>query len=136
MRVSSNTKPELVKIIVVDDRAIVRFAENITEENREEETVYFYDEYQIETKNRPTLKISVEKNFDSWMAKAKQAETDVLAAEIRRKRNSMISETDYFFLTDREIDAETKAALEAYRQELRDITDQKGFPYNVKWPIL
>ena len=23
-----------------------------------------------------------------------------------------------------------------YRQDLRDITDQPGFPFNVEWPVL
>lgn len=134
MRVSSATKLEPVKIIVTGDRAIIRFAENVTEEKREEETLFVYDEYQIETKNRTMLKISVDKNFDAWLEKAKQLEVDALAAEIRDKRNKMLAETDFFFLTDREIDESTKKTLKEYRQALRDVTKQKGFPREVVWP--
>lgn len=134
MRVSSATHPELVKIITVGDRAIIRFAENVIEEKREEDTLFSYDEYQIETKNRSMLKISVEKNYEAWLVKAKQAEADVLAAEIREKRNKMLAETDFYFLTDRELDVTTKTALGDYRQKLRDITKQEGFPKDVKWP--
>lgn len=134
MRVSSATKPESVKIITVGDRAIIRFAENVTEEKREEETLFSYDEYQIETKNRTMLKISVDKNFEDWLARAKQVEIDALAAEIRDKRNKMLAETDFYFLTDRELDVPTKVALGEYRQKLRDITKQEGFPKEVVWP--
>lgn len=136
MRVSSATQPESVKIIVTGDRAIIRFAENVTEEKREDETLFVYDEYQIETKNRSILKISVEKNFDAWLEKAKQVEIDALAAEIRDKRNKMLAETDFYFLTDRELDESTKKSLEEYRQALRGVTKQKGFPYNINWPEL
>lgn len=134
MKVSSATKPESVNIIVVGDRAVIRFAENVTEEKREDGTLFVYDEYQIETKNRSMLKISVEKNYEAWLVKAKQAEADVLAAEIREKRNKMLAETDFYFLTDRELDSAKRSALEAYRQALRDITEQPGFPYAVVWP--
>lgn len=134
MKVSSATKPESVNIIVVGDRAIIRFAENVTEEKREEETLFVYDEYQFETKNRSMLKISVDKNYETWLEKAKQAEIDTLAAKARDKRNKMLAETDFYFLSDRELDSAKRGALETYRQALRDVTKQKGFPYEVKWP--
>jgi len=134
MRVSSATKPESVKIITVGDRAVIRFAENVTEEKREDGTLFAYDEYQIETKNRTMLKISIEKNFEDWLARAKQAETDLLAAQARDKRNKMLEETDFYFLSDRELDSAKRSALETYRQALRDLTKQEGFPYMVVWP--
>ena len=95
MRVSSATQPEPVKIIVTGVRAFIRFTENVSEEKRGEETIFAYDEYQIETKNRAMLKISVEQNFEVWLARAKQAETDLLAAQARDKRNKMLEETDF-----------------------------------------
>ena len=134
MRVSSATKPESVKIITVGDRAVIRFAENVTEEKREDGTLFAYDEYQIETKNRTMLKISIEKNFEDWLARAKQAETDLLAARARDKRNKMLEETDFYFLSDRELDSAKRSALEAYRRALREITKQPGFPYKIIWP--
>lgn len=134
MRVSSATKPESVKIITVGDRAVIRFAENVTEEKREDGTLFAYDEYQIETKNRTMLKISIEKNFEDWLARAKQAETDLLAAQARDKRNKMLEETDFYFLSDRELDSAKRSALETYRQALRDLSNQPGFPYKIIWP--
>ena len=134
MRVSSATQPEPVKIIVTGVRAFIRFTENVSEEKRGGETIFAYDEYQIETKNRAMLKISVEQNFEVWLARAKQAETDLLAAQARDKRNKMLEETDFYFLSDRELDSAKRSALEAYRQALRDLTKQEGFPYKIIWP--
>ena len=36
--------------------------------------------------------------------------------------------------SDYPIDAETRAAVSAYRQALRDVPQQEGFPYAIVWP--
>ena len=56
------------------------------------------------------------------------------AAEARAKRNALIAETDYLAMPDYPIDAEKKAAVLAYRQALRDIPEQAGFPRQIDWP--
>ena len=50
---------------------------------------------------------------------------------IREERNKLLSETDWTQLGDAPVNA-TPWAI--YRQELRDITSQPGFPHNVTWP--
>ena len=57
-----------------------------------------------------------------------------LAAQVRAERNSKLAETDYLMLTDSTLTAEQNAEFVAYRQDLRDITAQPGFPNNVTWP--
>lgn len=52
-------------------------------------------------------------------------------ARIRSRRNDLISETDWRVLPDQ---TPSQAWLD-YRQALRDVTDQEGFPYSVTWPI-
>ena len=54
-----------------------------------------------------------------------QAETAV-----RNKRDRLLAETDWMALSDVTMSAETTT----YRQALRDITEQAGFPYTVVWP--
>jgi len=51
--------------------------------------------------------------------------------EIRAKRNKLLAESDWTQLEDTPVD---KAAWATYRQNLRDITDQEGFPSNLAWP--
>jgi hypothetical protein len=50
--------------------------------------------------------------------------------DVRNKRDNLIAATDVWALSDRTMTAEQTA----YRQALRDITDQAGFPTNITWP--
>lgn len=57
------------------------------------------------------------------------------AAEARGKRNQLIAETDYLVMPDYPLDEEKKAAVLAYRQALRDVPEQDGFPRQIDWPV-
>lgn len=50
---------------------------------------------------------------------------------IRRKRDELLDESDWTQVADAPVD---QSAWATYRQELRDISQQEGFPYNVTWP--
>jgi hypothetical protein len=52
------------------------------------------------------------------------------AASVRGQRSTLLAETDWTGLTDVVMSSE----MAAYRQALRDITLQPGFPHNVTWP--
>lgn len=58
------------------------------------------------------------------------------AEMVRRKRDSLISGTDYYILPDYPSTPDGIEAVKQYRQDLRDITLQRGFPRNVQWPTL
>ena len=60
-----------------------------------------------------------------------QAETDAQAASVRAQRNRLLADSGWTQLADSTAD---KAAWATYRQALRDITAQDGFPWNVVWP--
>ena len=49
---------------------------------------------------------------------------------VRSHRNLLLSETDWWALADRTM---TQAEID-YRQALRDIPQQEGFPTNIVWP--
>ena len=53
------------------------------------------------------------------------------ARNVRSKRDMLLSETDWMALSD----VTMTAPWAAYRQQLRDITLQVGFPYNITWPV-
>lgn len=61
---------------------------------------------------------------------------DQWADMVRRKRDSLISGTDYYTLPDYPSTPDGIEAVKQYRQDLRDITLQSGFPRNVQWPSL
>jgi hypothetical protein len=52
-------------------------------------------------------------------------------AEVRQQRNELLSACDWTQLPDSPADHEAWAT---YRQELRDVTSQEGFPWDVTWP--
>ena len=72
---------------------------------------------------------------EGWSITDKTAEEitaydDAMAAGVRAKRDELLAETDYMALSDNTMSAE----MSAYRQALRDITAQDGFPHNVTFP--
>ncbi len=64
-----------------------------------------------------------------------QDEIDSLTANqaqsVRSERTNKLSKTDWTQLNDAPVD---KAAWATYRQALRDVTAQSGFPWTVTWP--
>lgn len=53
------------------------------------------------------------------------------AKSVRASRSEKLKESDWTQVADAPVD---KAAWAIYRQALRDITTQAGFPWNVTWP--
>ena len=53
-------------------------------------------------------------------------------AAIRTKRNALLAASDWTQVADAPVD---QVAWATYRQALRDVTDQVGFPENVDWPV-
>jgi hypothetical protein len=62
---------------------------------------------------------------------AKAALDEQQATSIRNERNKKLSESDWSQVEDSPVD---KAAWATYRQALRDVPSQSGFPWDVTWP--
>lgn len=56
------------------------------------------------------------------------------AKAAREKRDHLLAETDYLLMPDYPISEEALAALKTYRQALRDVPEQTGFPNTIEWP--
>jgi hypothetical protein len=66
---------------------------------------------------------------------AYQAGLDETAAKsVRQQRDRLLAECDWIVIMHTEKGTNIPAAWEIYRQSLRDITAQAGFPHNVQWP--
>lgn len=57
---------------------------------------------------------------------------EVVASEAKELRNKLLIESDWTQMPD--VSIATKAAWATYRQELRDITTQAGYPTEITWP--
>lgn len=62
-----------------------------------------------------------------------QIEAD-LATSVRTQRDRKLQETDWIVIRAYERNQNIPGEWEVYRQALRDITTQEGFPRNVTWP--
>ena len=56
------------------------------------------------------------------------------ALNIRSLRNSKLTACDWTQSPDNPMASATKTAWATYRQALRDLTKETGFPWNVTWP--
>lgn len=59
------------------------------------------------------------------------AKTDSQAAQVRKQRDDLLAVCDWTQLSDAPVD---KQAWATYRQALRDISNQAGFPWEVEFP--
>ena len=92
--------------------------------------------YQTASKNGVTQNASGNWVW-AWVVTDADAETvagiDKQEADsVRNHRNTLLSDSDWTQVADAPVN---KAAWATYRQSLRDVTLQAGFPWNVSWPV-
>jgi len=58
--------------------------------------------------------------------------SDGMAAQIRSERDRLLKEFDWTQLPDAPVDQQAWAE---YRQALRDVPQQAGFPTEITWPV-
>lgn len=63
-----------------------------------------------------------------------EPDDSMVAKAIRYKRDNLIGETDYYLMPDYPSNPQNLEELKVYRQALRDISEQEGFPRDVRWP--
>lgn len=56
------------------------------------------------------------------------------AKSVRSSRDTKLSETDWIVIKNLELNANIPGKWEVYRQALRDIPSQAGFPWTITWP--
>jgi hypothetical protein len=76
---------------------------------------------------RPSLHHKFNYETKQWMPDPTAAQISV-----RAQRDQLLASSDWTQLPD--VPLETKQAWAAYRQELRDIPAQSGYPFNIVWP--
>ncbi len=165
MKVESNLKPENKFEIenIIDGKCDIVFFDNVQEIEaiEENEKKYSFDTYRLKANYRDELEKELNddiEKYKEWLQLAKDTEFNELATIIREKRNKLLQESDKYMCLDRlgieipenittgTIISVVKKFFEGlgesingnyakYRQALRDITKQDGFPYNVEFPI-
>lgn len=105
-----------------------------------DETLASFDVYPVQTVPAPDLDSKTHRHLSTaelvdgkWTQvwQVVELSQDMAEANVRGHRNLLLKECDWTQVSDAPVD---QAAWAVYRQDLRDITSQGGFPYNVTWP--
>lgn len=151
-----NIKDDRCDVVFFDLDSIVE-SEVESPETGEKKKNYTYNTYRVRMNHNQSLIDSLENNYEEMLSEVKQFEYDKAASEIRQQRNELLKESDKEVALDRfafEFPEEVtmanmiqciKSLIDTfknirhndwtkYRQELRDLTKQEGFPFNVKFP--
>ena len=92
------------------------------------------------TRYQVAFRDGVEQMDGKWFTKYSVADmdADAIAAKdaeqaksVRNTRNQKLKDSDWTQVADTPVD---KAVWATYRQALRDITSQAGFPWDIQWP--
>ena len=67
----------------------------------------------------------------------KTNQTGLLSYNLRKQRNKLLDESDKKVLADiwENYSTQEKTEWADYRQQLRDIPQTEGYPYNIQWPV-
>jgi len=71
---------------------------------------------------------------DEQIAEETQIATGAGERKVRLERDRLLTETDWVITMHKELGTNIPAAWKTYRQALRDITTQEGFPNDITWP--
>jgi hypothetical protein len=61
-------------------------------------------------------------------------DTSLADASVKSQRNALLTESDWTQIPNNPLTVDQQQAWAVYRQELRDVTSQSGYPFNVIWP--
>lgn len=125
------------EVIEGGNTALIRFYENAvphTEEMEPEQNGYIFDCYTVRRPHTQQLQEEIAENTAVWKEYVKREEWRALAAKVRSRRNRFLLDTDWTQVEDAPVSQACKENIRSYRQALRDITEQEGFPYLVDWP--
>ena len=96
--------------------------------------------YRVEQTERPAYDATVKQLVDSvelvnekWVQKwlIENVNEELAIFNVKRRRDTLLAETDWMALIDTTLTQEWAS----YRQALRDVPAQEGFPFEVQWPV-
>ena len=90
--------------------------------------------YSITTRWSENLEGKVEGNYQEWFAAAESVYVLEIEEKVKKDRNSLLAKSDYTMTADYPCADSERNAWISYRQALRDLPDQQGYPLNVVWP--
>lgn len=96
--------------------------------------IVLYTEAQKLTKSKqPSYNCVWDNKTFEWIdLRSGQQKFDEASASVKSVRNQLLAESDWTQIAD--VPLSNKQEWSIYRQALRDIPEQPGYPFNVSWP--
>jgi len=146
VKVSSVTMPERPFQILRDGNSCtVEFYDNV----RASEAIdgvtglkipsWDFDKYALKEAYSPSLAAEIAANYATWLQKAKDAELTAESQKVRDYRDNLLNTCDTVYCNAEKWAAMTAGQQQAwatYKQALRGVPAQEGFPYTVNWPVM
>lgn len=139
-------------------KAVIIFYTDVVEKQREGEdgqAVSYWEamSWTMEVPWLESLEARINADFDSWLALAQQEAVELAAVAARAMRDELLKDSDALMALDRlgltvptgttftswlsflrGIGEALTGAVKNYRQALRDVPEQEGFPFDIVWP--
>jgi hypothetical protein len=90
---------------------------------------YFKDNLPQEIPARPQGEYNFNYSTGQWAV-----DTQATERAVKKRRQSLLASTDWTQIPNGPLSIQEQAAWAVYRQALRDITEQSGYPTEVVWP--
>lgn len=74
--------------------------------------------------------------FQAYKIEQETPTPEQILADAKSKRDALLADTDWYVVRQAETGKPVPTDVLAYRQELRDIDQQPGWPTEVNWPTL
>ena len=146
MKVSSVTMPEKPFQILRDkDTCTIEFYDNVKSVPTVDGVTgceipsWDFEKYTLKETYSPGLSAEIEADYATWLQKAKDAELTSESQKVRDYRDNLLNTCDTVYCNAERwaaMTAEQQQAWVAYKQALRDVPTQAGFPYTVNWPAM
>ena len=151
-------RPPVFTVNREGDRAVIIFYTDIKEIQREDgETAWEAVSWTLESSWTDNIMERITEQQAAWLAEAQAEAYTEAAAKVRSLRDKLLAESDAMTAFDRlgldlpdKVTATTmlsvfkeiltamwnitNGAIGQYRQALRDLPEQPGFPFDIDWP--
>ena len=146
MKVSSVTMPEKPFQILRDkDTCTIEFYDNVKSVPTVDGVTgceipsWDFEKYTLKETYSPGLSAEIEADYATWLQKAKDAELTSESQKVRDYRDNLLNTCDTVYCNAERwaaMTADQQKAWTAYKDALRDVPEQGGFPYTVNWPAM
>jgi hypothetical protein len=127
----SQTTGQILRVVQTNDiESQLQNGESYIDGAIDDSAYYIENELPVAIPPKPSQYSIFDFTTKQWVQNETMAISDV---SIKRQR--LLYASDWTQIPNGPLTAEQQTAWATYRQELRDVPQQSGYPYNVVWPV-